>query len=77
MAHLAQAITQSIGVGLLVVLIAAGVFLAVFFLAALVSVLGADIGCGGKILWFLVVLCLPLLGSLLWFVAGKPRPGAS
>jgi len=81
MSHLAQAIsisqdtaTQGIGIGLLVVLVAVGLFLVVFFLAALVSILGADIGCGGKILWFLVILCLPFLGSLLWFVAGRPRP---
>jgi hypothetical protein len=81
MSHLAQAITISqdtatrgIGIGLLVVMVAVGLFLVVFFLAALVSILGADVGCGGKILWFLVILCLPFLGSLLWFVAGRPRP---
>jgi hypothetical protein len=80
MSHLAQAISisqdtaaQGIGIGLMAVLIAGGLFLVVFFLAALVSMLGADIGCGGKFLWFLVILCLPLLGSLLWFVAGRPR----
>ena len=66
--------TRGIGVGLLVVMVAVGLFLVVFFLAALFSILGADIGCGGKILWFLVILCLPFLGSLLWFVAGRPRP---
>ena len=81
MSHLAQAIsvsqdaaTQGLGIGLMVLLIAGGLFYVVFFLAALFSVLGADVGCGGKILWFLVILCLPFLGSLLWFVAGKPRP---
>ncbi|GAA3436403.1 PLD nuclease N-terminal domain-containing protein [Kutzneria kofuensis] len=79
--HLAQALSisrdaaaQGIGIGLLIALIAGGIFLVVFFLAALFSILGADIGCGGKILWFLVILCLPFLGSLLWFVAGRPRP---
>ena len=78
MAHLTQDIAaQGIGIGLMVVLAAVGVFLVVFFLAALFSILGADIGCGGKILWVLVILCLPFLGSLLWFVAGRPRPGAS
>ena len=81
MSHLAWAIgvsrdtaTQGLGIGLAVVLAAVGLFLVVFFLAALVSILGADVGCGGKILWFLVILCVPFLGSLLWFVAGKPRP---
>jgi hypothetical protein len=65
--------TQGLGVGLIVLLVAGGLFLVVFFLAALLSILGADIGCGGKILWFFVILCLPFLGSLLWFVAGRPR----
>jgi hypothetical protein len=81
MSPLAQAInisrdtaTQGLGIGLLVVIVAVGLFLVVFFLAALISLLGADVGCGGKILWFLVILCLPFLGSLLWFVAGRPRP---
>jgi len=79
MSHLSLEISQDVasrglGIGLIVVMVAVGLFLVVFFLAALVSILGADIGCGGKILWFLVVLCLPFLGSLLWFVAGKPRP---
>ncbi|HTI27067.1 MAG TPA: PLD nuclease N-terminal domain-containing protein [Kutzneria sp.] len=79
MSHLSLEISQDVasrglGIGLIVVMVAVGLFLVVFFLAALVSILGADIGCGGKILWFFVVLCLPFLGSLLWFVAGKPRP---
>ena len=79
MSHLSLEISQDVasrglGIGLIVVMVAVGLFLVVFFLAALVSILGADIGCGGKILWSFVVLCLPFLGSLLWFVAGKPRP---
>ena len=81
MAPLAQAISigqdaaaRGLGIGLMLALVAAGLFLVVFFLAALFSILGADLGCGGKILWFLVILCLPFLGSLLWFVAGRPRP---
>ncbi|QUQ63043.1 hypothetical protein JJ691_07550 [Kutzneria sp. CA-103260] len=65
---------QGIGILMMVVLVAVGLFLIVFFLAALFSILGADIGCGAKILWFFVILCLPFLGSLLWFVAGRPRP---
>ncbi|HEY0501742.1 MAG TPA: PLDc N-terminal domain-containing protein [Kutzneria sp.] len=78
MSHLSSEIghdvaTQGIGIGLIVAMVAVGLFLVAFFLAALFSILGADIGCGGKVLWFLVILCLPLLGSLLWFVAGRPR----
>ncbi|GAA1995789.1 PLDc N-terminal domain-containing protein [Amycolatopsis minnesotensis] len=54
----------------MVVIAVAGAFL-LFFLAALVGILGADIGCGAKVLWFLVACSLPFLGSLLWFVVGR------
>ncbi|MFE0019653.1 PLD nuclease N-terminal domain-containing protein [Amycolatopsis sp. NPDC059021] len=52
-------------------MIAVGIGFALFFLAALFGVLGANIGCGAKILWFFVILALPFLGSLLWFVVGR------
>ncbi|HEY4459436.1 MAG TPA: PLD nuclease N-terminal domain-containing protein [Pseudonocardiaceae bacterium] len=63
------------GIGALgIVLIAAiGIGYVVFFIAALLSVLAARVGCLGKLVWFIVILCLPFLGSLLWFVAGRPR----
>ncbi|HEY2693900.1 MAG TPA: PLDc N-terminal domain-containing protein [Pseudonocardiaceae bacterium] len=63
------------GIGALgIVLIAAvGIGYVIFFIAALLSVLGSRVGCLGKLVWFLVILCLPFLGSLLWFVAGRPR----
>ena len=82
MAHLAQAVSighdvaaQGLGIGLMVILIGVALFHVIFFLAALFSILGANIGCGGKILWVFVIFFLPFLGSLLWFVAGRPRPG--
>lgn len=63
------------GIGVLgILLIAAiGIGYLIFFLAALLSVLGSRVGCLGKIVWFIVIFCLPFLGSLLWFVAGRPR----
>ena len=63
------------GIGALgIVLIAAiGIGYVIFFIAALLSVLGSRVGCLGKLVWFIVILCLPFLGSLLWFVAGRPR----
>lgn len=66
-------VARGIGVVGIVLIAALGVAYVVFFLAALFSVLGAPVGCGGKLLWFIVILCLPFLGSLLWFVAGRPR----
>jgi hypothetical protein len=68
--HLA---TRGLGVLGIVLIAAIGIGYVVFFLAALLSVLGARVGCLGKIIWFIVILCLPFLGSLLWFVAGRPR----
>ncbi|QWF77860.1 PLD nuclease N-terminal domain-containing protein [Amycolatopsis sp. CA-230715] len=67
-----NAAAQGLGIGLIIVLVAAGIGFLVFFFVALVSIVGTDIGCGAKILWLLVVFCLPFLGSLLWFVVGRP-----
>ncbi len=39
---------------------------------AIVSIVGARIGTGGKVIWVLLVVLLPLLGFLIWFFAG-PR----
>ncbi|QWF83561.1 PLD nuclease N-terminal domain-containing protein [Amycolatopsis sp. CA-230715] len=62
----------SMGPGILgLLLIAVSAAYLIFFLAALVDMLGARIGCGAKILWFLVILSLPFLGSLLWYVVGR------
>ncbi|MFD9895798.1 PLD nuclease N-terminal domain-containing protein [Amycolatopsis sp. NPDC059027] len=55
--------------GVLMIAVSIGFFL--FFLVALFGVLGSNIGCGAKILWFFVILALPFLGSLLWFVVGR------
>lgn len=79
MSHLAQlsqdAVAHGLGASLIVLLVAVALFHVVFFLAALVSILGADVGCGGKLLWLIVIFCLPFFGSLLWFVVGRPRRG--
>ena len=39
---------------------------------ALVSILGSNAGTGGKVLWCLLVIILPVLGFLIWLLAG-PR----
>lgn len=65
-----QQFTLLEGGGLVLGLLVA-VALLVLWIAALISVLGAPIGCGAKILWLLVVFALPFLGSVLWFVAGR------
>ena len=40
---------------------------------AIVSVVGSSASTGAKVLWILLILVLPLLGLLLWMIAG-PRP---
>ncbi|WP_394618190.1 PLD nuclease N-terminal domain-containing protein [Lentzea sp. JNUCC 0626] len=65
-----QNVTWLEGAGLVVVALGA-LALLVFWIAALISVLAAPIGCGAKILWLLVVFSLPFVGSLLWFVVGR------
>ncbi|MBB4685075.1 PLDc N-terminal domain-containing protein [Amycolatopsis jiangsuensis] len=57
-----------LGAGLIVALVAVPL---VFFIAALVSVLGSPLGCGVKLLWIVFAFCAPLLGPLLWFLLGK------
>lgn len=42
---------------------------------ALISVWGSGSSVGGKIIWSLVILILPVIGLLLWFFVG-PRGSA-
>ncbi len=39
---------------------------------AAVSILGAPVGTGTKVLWILLVLVFPIVGLILWFLFG-PR----
>ncbi|KAA9158109.1 PLDc_N domain-containing protein [Amycolatopsis acidicola] len=45
----------------------------VLVLAALVSVLRSANSGGMKVVWFVFIWVAPFLGSLLWFVIGKPN----
>ena len=40
---------------------------------AIVSVVGSAVSTGGKVLWILLILMLPVLGLIVWLIAG-PRP---
>ena len=42
---------------------------------AIINVMGATITPGGKLVWVLVILLLPVLGALIWLLAG-PRSRA-
>ena len=43
---------------------------------ALISIIGSASSTGRKVLWSLLVIVLPLVGFLIWLVAG-PRSAAS
>ncbi|KEO54274.1 PLDc N-terminal domain-containing protein [Thioclava pacifica] len=49
-----------------------GIVLLALDIWALVSIVGSNRGTGAKVLWALLVFLLPLLGFLIWLIAG-PR----
>jgi len=57
---------------LLIVWLVLGVIQIVLFIAALVSIVASRrYTGGGKVLWVLLVLFMPLLGALGWFLLGR------
>ncbi|HEY9537266.1 MAG TPA: PLDc N-terminal domain-containing protein [Kiloniellaceae bacterium] len=44
---------------------------------AIVNVLGSGASTGGKILWILLVLLLPVVGLIIWLIAGPRRTTAA
>ncbi len=42
---------------------------------AIVSIIGSSASTGSKVLWTLLVLVLPVIGFIIWLIAG-PRGGA-
>jgi phospholipase D-like protein len=57
--------TAAIGTGLAVV-----AYL-VFFIGALISILGSAQSGGMKLIWIIFAFCAPFLGPLLWFLVGR------
>lgn len=49
-----------------------GLILLVLDIWAIISVVGSGASTGRKVLWVLVILLLPLLGFIIWLIAG-PR----
>lgn len=54
-----------------------GLIVLVVMIAALVDIVGSEAGVRGlpRWGWLLLVLVLPLVGSIVWFVAGRPVAG--
>jgi hypothetical protein len=44
---------------------------------ALVNVLGSGSSTGAKVLWTVLILLLPLLGFIIWLIAGPRAPKAA
>ena len=59
-----------LGGGLILAFIAAHFLLFIF---AVFSVLGSPQSAGMKLVWFVVVLFAPFIGSLAWFFIGRPN----
>lgn len=54
-----------------------GFILLVLNVWAFVSIIGSGASTGAKVLWCLLVLVLPLVGFIIWFVAGPRARSAS
>ncbi|TDF85497.1 PLDc N-terminal domain-containing protein [Pseudomonas sp. H9] len=53
-----------------------GLIILVLDIWAIINVLKSGVGMGPKILWILLIVLLPVLGLIIWAIAG-PRGGAS
>ena len=69
---LAALLAYTFGLGLATAALVLWIF--VWFLVAIRVVRRHDIGVGGKILWLLVILLLPLLGLFIYFLWDAARP---
>ena len=49
-----------------------GLLLLIANIWAIVNVVGSGASTGGKVLWILVILLMPLLGFIVWLILG-PR----
>ena len=68
----ATLLAYEFGFGLALVALACWVF--VWLLVAVRVIRRHDLGIGGKVLWIVVILVLPLLGLLLYFLWDAARP---
>ncbi|MBL3569295.1 hypothetical protein DSD19_18845 [Rhodovulum sp. BSW8] len=49
-----------------------GLLVLILDIWAIVSVLNSGVATGNKVLWILLILLLPLIGFIIWLIAG-PR----
>ncbi len=53
-----------------------GLIVLVLDIWALVSIIGSSASTGAKVLWSLLVILLPIIGFIIWFIAG-PRSAST
>ena len=51
-----------------------GLIILILDLWAIISVIGSGASTGKKVLWILLILILPILGFIIWLVAGPRAP---
>lgn len=54
-----------------------GLIVLVLDIWALVSIIGSGASTGSKVLWSLLVILLPLVGFIVWLIAGPRSASAS
>lgn len=54
-----------------------GLVILVLDVYAIVKIVGSGASTGAKVIWVVLILLLPVLGFLLWLVAGPSRPRAA
>ncbi|PUB14928.1 PLD nuclease N-terminal domain-containing protein [Yoonia sediminilitoris] len=53
-----------------------GIIVLALNLWAIISIISARVSVGAKVIWTLLVLVLPIIGFIIWFLAG-PRSNQS
>lgn len=51
-----------------------GLVILILDVYAIVKIVGSGSSTGAKVLWVVLILLLPVLGFLLWLVAGPSKP---
>ncbi len=51
-----------------------GLLILILDVYAIVKIVGSGSSTGGKVLWVVLILLLPVVGFLLWLVAGPSKP---
>lgn len=49
-----------------------GIILLALNIWAIISIFGSNVGTGSKVLWTVLILVLPIIGFVIWLIAG-PR----